>query len=311
MKCSKAILIALLLSSAILAFSKLTLAQVVPNIRIDPTTSAATSVGQTMAVDVNITNVENLSSWEVRIYFNPTLLVPSSCQSGGFLSQFGGTFPLNFDNKTQLGYVMLGEALSESVVAEGNGTLAKLTFTAVAGGRCSLDLRNTLLFDGDLNAIAHTTTGGMYVLNYVKLTPQSGITAFAVQGYGFLNSSRMDALTWNGTPLVVSPAVLETDAVGNFLAIAMVPQQSTAGNYTVLARDGLGNSQTAIYTLLTAAGPQGPQGSQGPEGPQGPAGDDGSQGPAGAAAPMEYTWLSLILSIIALVIAVLGFMKKR
>jgi hypothetical protein len=174
-----------------------------------------------------------------------------------------------------------------------------------------LDLRNTLLFDGDLNAIAHTTTGGMYVLNYIKLTPQSGITAFAVQGYGFLNSSRMDALTWNGTPLVVSPAVLETDAVGNFLAIAMVPQQSTAGNYTVLARDGLGNSQTAIYTLLTAAGPQGPQGSQGPEGPQGPAGDDGSQGPAGAAAPMEYTWLSLILSIIALVIAVLGFMKKR
>ena len=71
MKCSKAIIIALLLTSAILAFSKSARAQATPEIFIDPATATASSVGQTININVNITNVVGLFSWELRVYFSP------------------------------------------------------------------------------------------------------------------------------------------------------------------------------------------------------------------------------------------------
>jgi len=304
MKCSKAIIIALLLTSAILAFSKSARAQATPEIFIDPATATASSVGQTININVNITNVVGLFSWELRVYFNPTLLLFSNYQSGGFMSQFGGTFPLVVDNKTNLGYAQFGETFSEDMTAQGNGTLVKITFTVLAGGRCPLSLLNSNLYDSGLATISHTTTNGLFILNYVKLTPANGTGAFAIQGYGFQNNSLIE-VTWNGTPLLTYPEQPQTDATGYFLALATIPENSTAGNYIILARDSVASSKTAIFTLKEIAGPIGPTGPQGTTGPAGAAGQDG------ASAPMEYTWLALILAIVALLIAVYGFMRKK
>ena len=313
MKCSKAIIITLLLASAILAFSNSAKAQEIPEIFIDPATSTADSVGQTIDININITNVVNLFSWELRVYFNPTLLLFSNVQSGGFLSQFGGTFPLAVDNKTNLGYAQFGETFSEDVTAQGNGTFVKVTFTALAGGRCPLTLSNSKLYDSALTEITHTTANGLFVLNFVKLTPAKGTGAFAIQGYGFQNSSSIE-VTWNGTPLLTYPEQLQTDETGYFLALATIPENSTAGNYTILVRDSVASSKTTIFTLKEIAGPigpQGPQGAEGPTGPQGTTGPAGAAGQDGASAPMEYTWLALILAIVALLIAAFGFMRKK
>jgi len=315
MKYSKAIIIALLLTSAILAFSNSAKAQATPEIFIDPATSTVNSVGQTIDIKVNVTNVVGLFSWELRVYFNPALLLFSNVQSGGFLSQFGATYPLQVDNKTNLGYAQFGETFSEDVTAQGNGTLVKVTFTALAGGRCPLSLLNSKLYDSSLTepGIIHTTANGLFVLNYVKLTPASGTGAFAIQGYGFQNSSSIE-VTWNGTPLLTYLEQLQTDATGYFLALATIPENSTAGNYIVLARDSVASSKTAIFTLkeiVGPIGPQGPQGAEGPTGPQGTTGPAGAAGQDGASAPMEYTWLALILAIVALLIAAFGFMRKK
>lgn len=273
---------------------------------IDPTESTA-SVGETFTINVNISNVVGLSAWEIKLRFNPSLLVVTGCISGGFLTQPG---PLSFDNKTTFGYIMAGETQMVEEGVDGNGTLVKVTFKVLSGGRCSLRLDDTTLLDVYMNEISHTTTDGLFVLNYIELIPQEGTIAFGIKGYGFEIDSTIQKVTMNNTELLVLPTPLKCDSQGNFIAIAIVPDPSATGNYTILVRDSYGNSQTATFTLIEAAGTPGPQGPEGPQGPQGPQGPPGEQGPPGASVPTEYIWASIILSIIALIIAVYGLMKK-
>jgi len=140
-----------------------------PNIFVTPTESDA-SVGETINVNVNISNANGVFAWEIRIRFNPSLLVVSAVQSGGFLSRAGTTFPLQFANHSDFGYVVLGETLSEEALANGNGTLVKITFKVLGTGECILHLYDTLLFNVDLNEIAHKTTDGSFTSMKTLLT---------------------------------------------------------------------------------------------------------------------------------------------
>ncbi len=91
--------------------------------------------------------------------------------------------------------------------------------------------------------------------------------------------------------------------------MATVPESSLPGNFTVLARDGTGEHAEATFTLLSIEGPPGPTGAQGEQGEQGSAGPTGPAGPAGPGAPLEYSLAAILLSIIAIVIAIYALRK--
>lgn len=63
--------------------------------------------------------------------------------------------------------------------------------------------------------------------------------------------------------------------------------------------------------LAKITGPQGPQGVKGDQGIQGPVGPAGPRGPQGEVAPVEILYATIGVSIVALVIAVLAFLKSR
>jgi len=261
----------------------------------------ANSIGETFQTNINISFGENISSWEIKLRFDSSLLVVSAAQTGGYLGQFGSVYPLSVLNQSDFGFVVLGETFSEPAVADGNGTLVKVTFTVLRGGRCALTLYDTLLYDDFLNEIPHTTTSGTFFLNILTLTPSSGTAAFIIEGYGFNNNTIIREITWDDEPLKTVPKVIETDFRGDFETVATVPESAVPGSYTIEATDSKGQHTTATFTLLSIQGPEGPAG---PEGIAGDQGEQGPAGPAGPAAPLEYSLAAILLSIIAIIIAI-------
>jgi hypothetical protein len=423
MKNIKIAMIALLLLATILRASNFVSGQATTNIFVDPSKYVATTPHETFTVDINISEAVGVNAWELYVHFDPTIIVASGYQSGGFLASVGTPFPLNVVNQSSLGYIQAGENLMAPGGADGNGTLLKLTFSSVGSGNCPIQLYNTKLYDTDLNELNHTTTDGAFVglsnfgvdvngdgstdtyvnidtnssiltgfrynitdkrihftvggdngtigyanvtipktvlnatvpgdwhvrydgayvttftlmsndtANFVYLTysqsvhdleilvlypkivlnPSSGIAAFIIDGSDFALNSTI-TIMWNQTTLKTVPSNVTSDPEGYFQAIAVVPTQGEAGNYSVTASDALGRTAEATFTVLNMTGPQGIPGVNGTEGPQGIAGvngTDGNPGEAGAPAPMEYTWASLILSIIAIIAVVIFIFRKK
>jgi len=283
------ILMLVLIGMISLVFSvQLAKSETLPEIFITPEESTA-NIGETFTVNVNISDAEGVFSWEIKVRFDPTILVVSDYESGGFLEQAGSTLPIKFVNYSYMGYVILGLTLSQPGSANGNGTLAKITFKVLSPGYSPIKLYDTLLYNEELTEIPHKTSDGSFTLTAVILVPEKGIAAFTIKGYGFDINSTI-TIKWNNTPLTTIPEQVKSDSKGNFVAIATVPEQTTPGNYTISVQGG-----KTVETTFEVIDLQGPPGEQGPPGP---------------GAPMEYAWLAIILSIIAIIVAIYSFKKS-
>ena len=155
----------------------------------------------------------------------------------------------------------------------------------------------------------------------IALVPDTGIAATTIMGAGFAANSAV-TVTWDETPIPTVPNPLTTDSDGSFTAIITVPTQTEPDDYTVNATDGEGNWATRTFTVVDMTGPIGPEGPEGPTGATGDTGaagatgDTGATGAAGPAgedgadAPTEFLWGSLILAIVAILIAGYGILRK-
>jgi len=302
------IIISLVLLATMLAIASPVSAQTAINIAVQPYETTPSAVGQEFTIDINltgVTGVQTISAWGISLRFDPGILIFTNAASGGFLAPGGAVQPMTIGNHTAVGWLSLGELINGEGSVTANGTLAKVTFKVLGGGRCVLQLYDTNLLDADLQPIQHTDSNGAFVYNFVTLAPQSGTAAFVIQGFGFGQSANIKSVLWNDTEMVLP--LITCDGRGNFVVLAASPTTGPAGNYNVYVLDSAGNHKNATFTLVSITGPQGPEG---PTGPQGITGPTGEQGPAGTAS-MEYTWLALILSIVAIIIAVYGFMRKK
>ena len=162
------ILMLVLIGMISLVFSvQLAKSETLPEIFITPEESTA-NIGETFTVNVNISDAEGVFSWEIKVRFDPTILVVSDYESGGFLEQAGSTLPIKFVNYSYMGYVILGLTLSQPGSANGNGTLAKITFKVLSPGYSPIQLYDTLLYNEELTEIPHKTSDG-FVYTYVSL----------------------------------------------------------------------------------------------------------------------------------------------
>jgi len=195
--------------------------------------------------------------------------------------------------------------------------------------------------EGELDTTNNNMTFSFEILAGLSATPDTGIAATTLTGAGFVANSTV-TITWDGTAIPTVPStVVATD--GTFTAIISVLTQNDPGIHNITATDGTGISANATFTVLDMTGPAGADGADGEDGATGPAGadgedgatgpagadgedgatgpagadgEDGATGPAGAAgedgadAPTEYLWASLILAIIAILIAAFGIFRK-
>ena len=152
----------------------------------------------------------------------------------------------------------------------------------------------------------------------ISLTPDTGFATTTITGFDFEPDSTV-TVTWDGTPIPTVPSPLTSDSTGNITAIISVPTQTVPGAHTVRATDEEGNWAEATFTVVDMTGPEGPAGATGPEGPAGATGPEGAAGATGAtgaagadgaAAPTEYLWASIILAIVAILIAGYGILRK-
>ncbi len=140
---------------------------------VDPPTVSLES-DETFTVQVKVTNVKNLYTYEFKLGWDPSLLEVTGIAEGPFLNS-EGTHVTYFQDKIyntpdSLGvsgysYVacsLLGELATAA--ASGNGTLATVEFRANELGNTSLHLYATKLIDSLMVEISHETEDGYSII---------------------------------------------------------------------------------------------------------------------------------------------------
>jgi len=150
-------------------------------IKADPTTSVyigppskTAAVGDSFTVNVTVENVENLFAWQIAMYYPSSVLNGTQVDEGPFLKAGGSTnfMIVNFTDtyNATYGYLLVGDVLLSALTVNGSGTLATVTFKAVATGPCALNIDTTdklfptQLLDFDLKNIPFTTVDGQVTI---------------------------------------------------------------------------------------------------------------------------------------------------
>jgi hypothetical protein len=110
---------------------------------VDPAKVTA-GVNETIQIRVNISDVSNLQGFDFMLAYDSRVLNCSNLEEGSFMSEFGPTFvaKLEIDNSfsSESGRVWFAVAILGKGWADGNGTLAVISFETVAAGQTVLNL---------------------------------------------------------------------------------------------------------------------------------------------------------------------------
>jgi hypothetical protein len=124
-------------------------AQASTAVRVDPTYSTE-NIGGTFVVNVNVTDVANLTGWQLNLYYLNAILNCSNLAEGPFLkSAPSGTYHIftitNNYNSTygRISATCVIKGLDWTV--NGSGVILMMTFKAIGGGSTDLTLANTKL----------------------------------------------------------------------------------------------------------------------------------------------------------------------
>jgi len=316
-----------------------------PRLVVRPSSYIAKHEGEVFDINVNIEGLDrdwSLIGVQFKLRYSTTLLkVVNITKTGYFLEGFAPYGVLK-DAFQEFDYVLAWCLVSPNSSTgewkppfpEGSGILAVVTFNATSfpwEGRpsCALRLDDVDLIDAYGNSIPSMVSHGYYEVSpYFTLIPNTGFAATTIVGGRFAANSVV-TVTWDGKPMITVPSPLTTDSSGNFTAIITVLTPTDPGAHIIMAIDQQGVNASATFTVIDMRGPEGPQGDKGDKGdtgpqgqtgpqgergetgPKGDKGDTGPQGPAGPAGPTEVLWASIIIAIIALIIAAYLLLVKK
>ena len=130
-------------------------------------------------ININISNVRGLHSWDLKIRYNPVLLYTNSSliKEGPFLKSGGSTFfsPPYFETDYfEIGCLIIGQSW-----ADGSGTLANVTFVVEKRGETLLDLIDTKLANVNGNPIPNTSQNGYFRNIDSSLIPEARFVYYA------------------------------------------------------------------------------------------------------------------------------------
>jgi hypothetical protein len=232
-------------------------------------------------------------------------------------------------NPTALTEVLLYHVVSGAY--NSTDVVALSSIQTLQGGNLTISVGSVMVNGANITAADIETTNGMiHVIDAVLIpeacytVPDSGVASTTVIGIGF-NAGALVTVTWDGIVVPTVPAIVVVDSNGIFTAIVSVPTQTDPQVHTITTTDDEGASASTTFTVIDMTGPAGADGADGADGATGPAGPagadgadgaDGATGPAGPAgadgadAPTEYLWASLILALVAIIIAAYGILRK-
>ena len=150
-------------------------------------------VGQTIGLDVMISNVQDLAAFQFSLNFDPTLLQANSSSEGSFLSSAGSTVgdAGSIDNTTGIvsyaAYALTGMVPG----ANGSGVLIHMSFTALAAGTATLSFSDAILLNSSINDIAFTAQPANLTL--VTVVPEPASLGLMLAGLGFVAWRRRGA----------------------------------------------------------------------------------------------------------------------
>jgi hypothetical protein len=230
-------------------------------IRVEPTACIASSVGETLSVNITVTNAENVNAWQIYLHFAPSLLVVTGYEFGNFM-RGAGLFTLqNFGNSSIIGYIYAAEAAGTADVVNGSGTLLRLNVTVLDSGYCPLHLDDTLLvrgLNGSSDWIPHTIEDGAFVLTSHPVDyDNDGMTDFDVNIT--TNSTYLISFSFNDTGKYVSFIVgggHDTVGYSNVTIPKNLLDASTLSEWHVIVDDNAtaflassSDTQTSIYLI--------------------------------------------------------------
>jgi hypothetical protein len=154
---------------------------------IDPASSSV-NVGNSVMVDVDISNVTDLYAFQFDLSFAPGTLSSVSIVEGSFLPTVGATFfiPGTIDN---LGGTIASTAdtlLGSGPGGDGSGTLAILTLTGLAPGTSSISLSNATLLNSSLSPISASLQNGSVIVSGMSPTPEPNSLVLFITGISLL-----------------------------------------------------------------------------------------------------------------------------
>jgi hypothetical protein len=144
-----------------------------PVVGVGPPAISA-SLGGNFTVDVKVTNVKNLYTYQFKLSWEPSILNVTNVTEGPFLNA-EGTFSTAFTEEIWnepdpfgvSGYVyvactLLGEPATAA--ASGSGNLATIEFFAKEEGNTSLNLHDTMLINPFTEEMPHGTEDGYIII---------------------------------------------------------------------------------------------------------------------------------------------------
>jgi len=124
-------------------------------------------INATFQIFVNVSAVSKLQGFDFMLTYDNRLLNCMSIEEGSFLSGFGPTFvakrEMNESFGKNLGRVWLAAVIYGTGFADGNGTLAVITFEAISAGETALDLYSCSPLRPDM--VKLTTCGSQAIPN--------------------------------------------------------------------------------------------------------------------------------------------------
>ncbi len=159
-------------------------ANAVPALSIQP--GSATAIpGDTVTLDIDISNVSDLYAFQFDLGFDPSVLSATAITEGAFLPGGGSTLfiPGTIDNVVGTIAFTADTLISLLPGVTGSGTLATVQFNASALGTSAITLSNVFLLDSNLNPIDSNVSGGTAHINAAAVPEPSGwatlVAAFA------------------------------------------------------------------------------------------------------------------------------------
>jgi len=190
-----------------------------PVICLNPSEYTVPAPGESLNIDVNITNAINLQHYEFKLWFNTTLLnatsvTPSSVNPAGTLfipAKMVGDPPVYEWTPLQNvsdGFVWAGASLPVGQAFTGSGILMTISFTSLTAGNCTLHLNETVLVNSMEVEIDHLTLDG-----FVTVMPKIG--EFHTHHINdttddFPNDYIPMAIPINGGSVIIAPVIMCT-----------------------------------------------------------------------------------------------------
>jgi hypothetical protein len=154
---------------------------------IDPASSTA-NVGNSLTLDVDISNVTNLYAFQFDLSFAPGTLSSVSIVEGSFLPTVGATFfvPGTIDNVGGTVASTADTLLGPGPGVNGGGTLAILTLTGLVPGTSSIGLSNVMLLNSSLGPISTSLQNGSVMVSGMAPTPEPNSSVLFITGISLL-----------------------------------------------------------------------------------------------------------------------------